>query len=70
MSPAEAHIQGAEMARRIAREYRQDAQRNDIPEYLREKWLAQAARHEQRAEYYERVVSYFNHDEKLELIHG
>lgn len=54
MSPAvENFMRGARMARKLADEYRRDAQSNEIPPTLRMKWLADAKRADERADWYE-----------------
>ncbi len=50
---AENFIRGAEAARRLASEYRRDAQSNEITPTLRNKWLADAIKADERADWYE-----------------
>ncbi|MCZ3377469.1 hypothetical protein [Rhizobium sp. AG207R] len=50
---AENFIRGAEAARRLAADYRRDAQSNETPPALRDKWLADAVRADERADWYE-----------------
>lgn len=49
----ENYIRGAEMARKLAADYRRDAQSDDTPPSLRDKWLADALRADERADWYE-----------------
>lgn len=51
--PADHFTRGAEMARKIAAEYRRDAQNNEIPPALKRKWLSDADRADERAAWYE-----------------
>ena len=50
---AENFMRGAEMARQLASDYRRDAQKNETPPALRDKWLSDAQRADERADWYE-----------------
>ena len=50
---ADNFMRGAEMARRLADEYRRDAQKPETPSTLKAKWIDEANRADERAEWYE-----------------
>lgn len=50
---AENYTRGAQMARQLAAEYRREAKETSTPAVLREKWLDEARRADDRADWYE-----------------
>ncbi|WCA57806.1 hypothetical protein G6M16_008880 [Agrobacterium tumefaciens] len=59
VDPYAEHMKGARMARRLAAEYRADADKPDTPDHLRTKWLSEADKCDERADWYETRAAWY-----------
>ena len=59
VDPHAEHLKGASMARRMAAEYRADAEKPGTPDDLCTKWLSEADKCDERADWYEARAAWY-----------